>query len=119
MRNEKGFTLIELMVVLVILGLLVGIVVPRVLDLRDDALKGTAKANLRTLRTELDLYYLEKGNYPTSVDNMDGSLEKVWEEIDNHDNMNIFYVNADYTVRLEIEGEHIILTPDGLGEWQS
>ena len=118
MRNEKGFTLIELMVVLVILGLLVGIVVPKVIGLRDEALRGTAKANLRALRAELDLYYLEHGNYPTNTDSMEGSLEETWEEIDDHNEMDLVYVDNNYTVRLEIEGAHIILTPDGLTDWQ-
>lgn len=65
-RREKGFTLIELMVVLFILGLLAALVAPRLIGRVGRAKQQAAAAQIQMLATTLDLFYLDVGRYPTS-----------------------------------------------------
>jgi general secretion pathway protein G len=65
-RFDKGFTLLELLVVLVILGLLVGIVAPRFFGQVGKSEIKVAKAQIRALEDALDQYRLDVGRYPTS-----------------------------------------------------
>ncbi|NNF52778.1 MAG: type II secretion system major pseudopilin GspG [Gammaproteobacteria bacterium] len=64
--RSGGFTLIEIMVVVVILGILAAIVVPRVMDNPDKARVVTAKQQIRTIETALNMYRLDNFKYPTT-----------------------------------------------------
>ncbi|QHC95064.1 MULTISPECIES: type II secretion system major pseudopilin GspG [unclassified Pseudomonas] len=64
-RGQQGFTLIEIMVVVVILGILAAMVVPKVLDRPDQARATAAKQDIAGLMQALKLYRLDHGNYPT------------------------------------------------------
>lgn len=65
-KNHRGFTLIEVMVVIVILGILAAVVVPRVMDRPDAARVTKAKQDIRTLESALNLYKLDNFNYPST-----------------------------------------------------
>jgi general secretion pathway protein G len=65
-RRQEGFTLVELMVVIVIIGLLATIVVINVMPLGDKARVTKAKADIETISTGLESYRLSMGNYPTT-----------------------------------------------------
>lgn len=69
MSNKKGFTLVEILIVVIILGILAAIVVPQFADASDDAKLSNLKSNLQTVRAQLELYRLQHGgnNYPTTV----------------------------------------------------
>jgi general secretion pathway protein G len=64
--NQDGFTLIEIMVVILILGLLATIVVQSLRGATDKAKRVKAQADIAELKTGLDRYYLDSGSYPTS-----------------------------------------------------
>jgi len=64
--NQDGFTLIEIMVVILILGLLATIVVQSLRGAADKAKKTKAQADMAELKTALDRYYLANGFYPTT-----------------------------------------------------
>lgn len=66
--NESGFTLIELMVVVVILGILAAIVIPQFSNSTDKAREARAKAELKSMQNAIEIYYMENGNqYPSSI----------------------------------------------------
>jgi general secretion pathway protein G len=65
-RNTKGFTLIEIMVVMVIIGLLAALVIPKFFGHVDKALQQDAQAQIELLGQALDLYRLENHKYPTT-----------------------------------------------------
>ncbi len=69
-RREAGFTLIELMIVLFILGLLAALVAPRLMGRVGKAKQKTAEAQLQLLATALDLYHLDVGRYPTTEEGL-------------------------------------------------
>ena len=65
-RAQEGFTLIELMVVILIIGLLATIVVQNLRGATDKARRIKAEADISAFKTALDRYYLDNGSYPTS-----------------------------------------------------
>ncbi len=65
-KKVSGFTLIEIMVVIVILGILAAVVVPRIMDNPDKARMVKAKQDIRALEGALDLYRLDNFNYPST-----------------------------------------------------
>jgi general secretion pathway protein G len=64
--QQAGFTLIELMVVLVIIGVLAALIVPNVLDRADDARATAARTDVNNLMQALKLYRLDNQRYPTA-----------------------------------------------------
>ncbi len=66
LRRHAGFTLIELMVVLVIIGVLAALIVPNVLDRADDARATAARTDINNLMQALKLYRLDNQRYPSS-----------------------------------------------------
>ena len=69
-RNEGGFTLVELMVVIVILGLLATIVVINVMPAADRAAVTKARADIATLEQGIEMYRLDHLRYPTSAEGL-------------------------------------------------
>jgi general secretion pathway protein G len=65
-RLQDGFTLIELMVVILIIGLLATIVVQNLRSATDKAKRVKAQADISQIKSALDRYYLDAGSYPTS-----------------------------------------------------
>lgn len=72
----SGFTLIELMVVLVIIGVLAALIVPNVLERADDARVGAARADVNMLMQQLKLYRLDNQRYPTTEQGLQALVAK-------------------------------------------
>ena len=66
LRNNAGFTLIEIMVVIVILALLAALVGPKIIGRSDDAKVADAKVQIRNMETALKLYKLDNSSFPTT-----------------------------------------------------
>ncbi|MCO5976922.1 type II secretion system major pseudopilin GspG [Ideonella sp. NS12-5] len=74
--RQAGFTLIELMVVLVIIGVLAALIVPNVLDRADDARVTAARTDIGNLMQALKLYKLDNQRYPTGEQGLDALIRK-------------------------------------------
>jgi general secretion pathway protein G len=66
LRTQDGFTLIELMIVIVIIGILATLLVPRIMDRPEEARRIKAKVDIKSLESALKLYQLDNGSVPTT-----------------------------------------------------
>lgn len=75
-RKNQGFTLLELLVVLVILGLLASLVGPQVIKQIGGSKAKTAALQIEEFGTALDLFHLEVGRYPSTSEGLEALIEK-------------------------------------------
>ncbi len=75
-RKQSGFTLIEIMIVVVILGILASIVVPNLMESPNKARVVKAKQDIRTLEGALNLYKLDNFNYPSTDQGLEALVSK-------------------------------------------
>jgi general secretion pathway protein G len=76
MNNQRGFSLIEIMVVVVILGILASLVVPKIMSRPDEARIVKAKQDVLAIQSALDLYKLDNNVYPTTDQGLLALVEK-------------------------------------------
>jgi len=69
-RAERGFTLVEILVVITIIGLIMALVGPRVINYLGEAKVKAAKIQIESFSSALDLYYLDAGRYPSSSEGL-------------------------------------------------
>jgi general secretion pathway protein G len=75
-RRQRGFTLIEIMVVIAILGILAALIVPKIMSRPDEARRVAAKQDIGTVMQALKLYRLDNGRYPTQEQGLRALIEK-------------------------------------------
>ena len=76
MRNQRGFTLVELLVVITIIALIMGIVGPRVLNYLTESKAKAAKIQIESFSSALDLYFLDNGRYPSSSEGLTALVQR-------------------------------------------
>jgi general secretion pathway protein G len=75
-EGERGYTLIEILVVLTIISLLMALVGPRVLNYLSDSKVKTARIQIESFSSALDLYYLDTGHYPNTNEGLSALVKK-------------------------------------------
>ena len=116
-RGERGFTLIELMVVIVILSILAGLIVPRIMGRPEEARQAKARIQIESLETALKLYRLDNGSYPTTDQGLQalvetpeaGELARNWREGG--------YLEKGRVPRDPWDNEYVYLSPGTQGEY--
>jgi general secretion pathway protein G len=104
-KRNKGFTIVELLVVMAILALIVGLVMPSILKHQDEAKKKAAKIQIGLLESALKYYRYDKGSYPTTEDGLEAiasQLEKKKVPKDPWGNRYVYFSpglgEAEYTI---------------------
>ena len=69
-RDQGGFTLVEMLVVITIIGLIMGLVGPRVLNYLSESKVKSARIQIQSFASALDLFYLDAGRYPSSAEGL-------------------------------------------------
>jgi general secretion pathway protein G len=75
-HGEGGFTLVEMLVVITIIGLVMGLVGPRVLSYLGDAKVKAAKLQIESFGSALDLFYLDAGRYPSASEGLTALVQR-------------------------------------------
>jgi len=78
-QRLRGFTLIEILIVIVILGLLISLVAPTMFSKVASSKRKTAEAQMQMLSTALDTYRLDVGRYPAKLEELRSSDEPAWD----------------------------------------
>lgn len=133
--NKKGFTLVETLLVLVIIAIIASIVMINVTNIMERTEKRGIEASLRTIRTSLQMYYLENRQYPQisvsgfknevrqDIEDEIGEYVELGDLFDNlTDNDMIEYKTTstgyEFTIIINDILERITLTEEGVGGWE-
>jgi|SRR5882724_2202237 len=74
--GQQGFTLVEMLVVITIIGLIMGLIGPRVLNYLNESKVKAAKIQLQSFSSALDLFYLDAGRYPSTSEGLTALVQR-------------------------------------------
>jgi general secretion pathway protein G len=117
LRNNHGFTLIEIMVVIVILALLAALVGPKLIGRSDDAKVADVKVQIRNLETALKLYKLDNGLYPTTEQGLSALISKPTIGIIPKNYKAEGYLESKKVPQDPWGGEYILISPGSNGDY--
>ena len=118
LRRKGGFTLIEMLLVILIVGFLVGILVIRASDVGEDAKKKSVAADLKSLKTAVEIYYVNYSCFPSSNANWEtelvGSTPRLIDEVPDDP-----YGSGDYVYVTDVDNPTVYYAiysvgPDGI-----
>ena len=72
-RHEEGFTIIEVLAVVIIIGIIAAIALPRFMGLRGDAEEKSCKGNMASINVQLERYYLDNSAWPAALTTVTGN----------------------------------------------
>src|SRR5712675_1739233 len=75
-KGQRGFTLVEMLVVITIIGLIMGLIGPRVLNYLSESKVKAAKIQLQSLGSALDLFYLDAGRFPSTAEGLTALVQR-------------------------------------------
>ena len=75
-ESERGFTLVEMLVVITIIGLIMGLIGPRVLNYLSESKVKAAKIQMQSFASALDLFYLDAGRYPSTSEGLGALVQR-------------------------------------------
>src|ERR1700675_873912 len=75
-RDQRGFTLVEMLVVITIIGLIMGLIGPRVLNYLSESKVKAAKIQLQSFGSALDLFYLDAGRFPSTAEGLTALVQR-------------------------------------------
>jgi general secretion pathway protein G len=111
LRNDRGFTLIELLIVVAIIAILAAILIPNFLRARAQSQISASKGNIKNIATALESYFVDKGNYPQDLSDLDPDYLRAVppEPCTNADNYTSGYTPdadpaTDYTISVDFAG---------------
>ncbi len=115
--RNKGFTLIELMVVIVILGILATLIVPRIMDRPGQAKQLKAKMQIESLETALKLYKLDNGAYPTTEEGLQALVSAPSADDSMKNYRSGGYLEKGVVPKDPWNGEYVYLSPGSHGNY--
>lgn len=115
--KNRGFTLIELMVVIVILGILATLIVPRIMDRPGQAKQLKAKIQIESLETALKLYKLDNGAYPTTEEGLQALVSAPASDESMKNYRKGGYLEKGVVPKDPWNGEYVYLSPGSHGNY--
>ena len=109
---KKGFTIIEMLIVIVVIAILVGIALPRFRGMQEEGLIAQAKGELRTIQTALESYYIHYSSvYPAdgALTNVEGATPNIVSDVPGDP----FNVGNDYGYNLSANGNYYVVYSKG------
>ena len=101
-KGDKGFTLIELIVVIAVLGVLATLIIPKVVGVKSEAETKAMEANEKIIRNALERYYLDHEKYPEELEDLveEGYLDEIPDDFEKHYNYKQKDNGKDYSLTL-------------------
>ncbi|HID94425.1 MAG TPA: prepilin-type N-terminal cleavage/methylation domain-containing protein [Candidatus Latescibacteria bacterium] len=113
LSDRRGFTLIELMIVIIIVGILAAVAIPMYRGSTQRARASEAESALGTIRSALRVFYAEYGRYPIATTSVDVTTLTDSLDLDSDDLLGRYFDQDDYTYQSTADGDSFTVTAIG------